>query len=98
MRFPATDTVPQNFDGTASVPRTYLFHGSSAVTNLATILHVVAGTVGLLAGIIAVSSRKGARVHRVVGTLFCVSSLAVLIFWMVRVRFTLSWYKDLAPN
>ncbi|PYS24964.1 MAG: hypothetical protein DMG11_23815 [Acidobacteria bacterium] len=76
-RFPATDTVPQNFDGTASVPRTYLFHGSSAVTNLATILHVVAGTVGLLAGIIAVSSRKGARVHRVVGTLFCVSMLVM---------------------
>jgi hypothetical protein len=25
------------------------------------------------------------------------SSLRVLIFWMVRVRFT-GWYKDLAPN
>jgi len=25
------------------------------------------------------------------------SSLGVLIFWMVRVRFT-GWYKDLAPN
>jgi len=25
------------------------------------------------------------------------SSLGVLIFWMIRVRFT-GWYKDLAPN
>jgi biotin transporter BioY len=41
------------------------------VTKLATILHVAAGTVALLAGIIAMSSRKGARVHRVTGTLFC---------------------------
>jgi hypothetical protein len=45
------------------------------VTRLVTIIHVLAGSVGLLAGIIAVSSRKGARVHRVAGTLFCVSML-----------------------
>ena len=35
------------------------------MTKLATILHVFAGTVGLLAGIIALSCHKGADVHRV---------------------------------
>ena len=49
------------------------------MTKLATILHVIAGTVGLLAGIIAVSSRKGSRVHRVMGTLFCVSMLVMAV-------------------
>src|SRR5262249_48353274 len=49
------------------------------VTKLATIFHVVAGTVGLLAGIIAVSSRKGARVHRVAGTVFCVCMLVMAV-------------------
>jgi uncharacterized membrane protein YfcA len=49
------------------------------VTKLATILHVAAGTVAPLAGIIAMSSRKGARVHRVAGTLFCVSMLGMAV-------------------
>jgi len=49
------------------------------VTKLAPILHVAAGTVALLAGIIAMSSRKGARVHRVAGTLFCVSMLGMAV-------------------
>ena len=39
------------------------------MTKLVTILHVAAGPVALLAGIIAMSSRKGARVHRVAGTI-----------------------------
>jgi uncharacterized membrane protein YfcA len=42
-------------------------------------LHVAAGTVALLAGIIAMSSRKGARVHRVTGTLFCASMLGMAV-------------------
>ena len=49
------------------------------MTKLATILHVAAGTVALLAGIIAMSSRKGARVHRVTGTLFCASMLGMAV-------------------
>ena len=49
------------------------------MTKLATILHVVAGTVGLLAGVIALSSRKGAHVHRVAGSLFCVSMLVMAV-------------------
>jgi uncharacterized membrane protein YfcA len=60
-------------------PADVLFHGSSTVTKLAPILHVAAGTVALLAGIIAMSSRKGARVHRVAGTLFCVSMLGMAV-------------------
>lgn len=47
------------------------------MTNLAIILHVVVGTVALFAGVVAVSSRKGARAHRVTGTLFCVSMLVM---------------------
>jgi uncharacterized membrane protein len=49
------------------------------MTKLATILHVLAGTVALLAGIIAMSSRKGAWVHRAAGTLFCVSMLVMAV-------------------
>jgi uncharacterized membrane protein len=55
------------------------FQGSSRVTKLATILHVLAGTVALLAGIIAMSARKGAWVHRAAGTLFCVSMLVMAV-------------------
>jgi uncharacterized membrane protein len=50
------------------------------VTNLALILHVFAGTVALFAGIVAMSSRKGARVHRVAGTVFFVSMLVMAVF------------------
>jgi hypothetical protein len=45
------------------------------VTKLALIVHVIAGTVALFAGIVAMSSRKGARAHRVAGTAFFVSML-----------------------
>jgi hypothetical protein len=38
--------VAQNFDGTRPAPRTYLFQRSSPVTKVATILHVLAGSVG----------------------------------------------------
>ena len=49
------------------------------MTKLVTILHVIAGTVGLLTGIASVSARKGARVHRVMGVLFCVSMLMMAV-------------------
>ena len=50
------------------------------MTNLVLILHVVAGTIALFSGIIAMSSRKGARAHRVAGTLFAVSMVAMAVF------------------
>lgn len=40
-------------------------------------LHITGGTVGLLAGIVAVLAAKGERVHRVAGTVFLVSMLAM---------------------
>ena len=45
--------------------------------NLLLILHVITGTIALLAGIVAISSRKGARTHRVAGTVFFVSMLVM---------------------
>jgi len=50
------------------------------VTNLALVLHVIAGTIALLAGIVAMSSRKGARTHRLAGTVFFVSMLVMAVF------------------
>jgi uncharacterized membrane protein len=50
------------------------------MTKLALIVHVIAGTIALFAGIVAVSSRKGARAHRVAGTVFFVSMLAMAAF------------------
>ena len=47
------------------------------MTKLVLNLHVIAGTVGLVTGIIAVSTRKGGRTHRVTGLLFCVSMLVM---------------------
>ena len=50
------------------------------MTKLALILHVMAGTIALLAGIVAVSSCKGARTHCVAGTVFFVSMLVMAVF------------------
>jgi uncharacterized membrane protein len=50
------------------------------VTKLVITLHVVAGTIALFAGIVAMSSRKGARAHRVAGTLFVVSMVIMAVF------------------
>ncbi|HYA98499.1 MAG TPA: DUF2306 domain-containing protein [Methylomirabilota bacterium] len=52
----------------------------SSVTNLALIVHVIAGTIALLAGIVAMASRKGERTHRASGTVFFVSMLVMAIF------------------
>lgn len=50
------------------------------MTKLALILHVIAGTIALSGGIVATSSRKGARAHRVSGTVFFVSMLVMAVF------------------
>ena len=52
----------------------------SALTQLAIVLHVTGGTVALLAGTVAVLATKGARVHRVAGTLFFVCMLVMAGF------------------
>lgn len=44
------------------------------------ILHVIAGTIALFAGIVAMPSRKGARAHRMAGTIFFVSMLVMAAF------------------
>jgi uncharacterized membrane protein len=41
------------------------------------ILHIVAGTVGLLAGTFAMSVRKGGRLHRAFGNIFTVAMLTL---------------------
>lgn len=51
-----------------------------SVTKRVLILQVMTGTVTLFAGVVAVSSRKGARVHRVAGTVFFVSMLVMAVF------------------
>ena len=50
------------------------------MTKLALILHVMAGTAALFAGVVAVSSRKGGRPHRVAGTVFFVSMFGMAVF------------------
>jgi uncharacterized membrane protein len=49
----------------------------SALTQLAIALHVAGGTVALLAGTVAALAAKGARLHRVAGTVFFVSMLVM---------------------
>lgn len=53
---------------------------SSVLTPLALGLHVTGGTVGLFAGTVAVLATKGARLHRVAGTVFFVSMLVMAGF------------------
>ena len=50
------------------------------MTKLAISVHVIAGTIALFAGIIAVSARKGGHSHRVAGTVFFVSMLVMAVF------------------
>lgn len=50
------------------------------MTKLALILHVLAGTIALSAGIVAMSCRKGAYAHRVAGTVFVISMLVMAAF------------------
>jgi uncharacterized membrane protein len=50
------------------------------LTQLAFGLHIAGGTVGLLAGFVAVFAAKGARLHRVAGTVFVVAMLVMASF------------------
>ena len=54
-----------------------LFHG---MTMLAYVLHVGGGTVGLVAGFIAIFAPKGGPLHRAAGTVFFVSMLVMAAF------------------
>ena len=51
-----------------------------ALTRLAFGLHIAGGTVGLLAGTVAVLAAKGARLHRAAGTVFLASMLVMAGF------------------
>jgi uncharacterized membrane protein len=50
-----------------------------AMTTLVIILHVFAGTIALLSGVVALGCRKGERVHRMAGTVFFVSMLVMAV-------------------
>jgi len=52
----------------------------STLTQIAFVLHVLGGTVSLIAGTIAVSVRKGATLHRAAGTVFFVAMLVMAVF------------------
>ncbi|HEX4301203.1 MAG TPA: DUF2306 domain-containing protein [Rhizomicrobium sp.] len=49
----------------------------SALTTLAYALHIGGGTVGFVSGIVAISVRKGARLHRIAGTIFFAAMLVM---------------------
>lgn len=49
------------------------------MTKLVLILHVIAGTIAVCAGIVAMFSRKGGRAHRLSGTGFFVSMLIMAV-------------------
>ncbi len=51
-----------------------------AMTTLAFVLHIGAGTLGLLSGTVAVFAHKGGRLHRTAGTVFFVSMLVMAMF------------------
>jgi uncharacterized membrane protein len=51
-----------------------------ALTLLAFALHIGGGAVGLVAGTVAVSARKGGRLHRKAGTLFVLSMVVMAVF------------------
>jgi uncharacterized membrane protein len=50
------------------------------LTQLAFGLHIAGGTVGLLAGVVAVFAAKGARLHRAAGTVFVVAMIVMAAF------------------
>jgi uncharacterized membrane protein len=49
-------------------------------TNLAYVVHVGCGTIGLVSGIVAAFAQKGERLHRAAGTVFALSMLAMATF------------------
>jgi hypothetical protein len=50
------------------------------MTTLAFVLHIGAGTIGLVSGTVAAFARKGGRLHRAAGTVFFVSMLVMAVF------------------
>lgn len=59
-----------------SVPTPWLH----AVTQLAFVLHVSGGAIGLISGLVAVSARKGGSLHRNAGTVFVASMVLMAVF------------------
>ncbi|HWD67636.1 MAG TPA: DUF2306 domain-containing protein [Caulobacteraceae bacterium] len=61
---------------------------TSLITNLAFVIHIAGGTVGLISGLVAVATRKGGRVHRMAGTIFfgAMLTMAVLADYLAVVR------------
>lgn len=53
---------------------------TSALTNLAFVIHIAGGTVGLISGLVAVATRKGGAVHRTAGTIFFGAMLTMAVF------------------
>jgi uncharacterized membrane protein len=51
-----------------------------ALTTIAFVLHIAGGTVGLVAGTVALFSRKGGWLHRTAGTVFFISMLVMAVF------------------
>jgi uncharacterized membrane protein len=51
-----------------------------AFTTLAFVLHIGSGTIGLVAGTIAIFAAKGGRLHRAAGTVFFVAMLVMAAF------------------
>jgi uncharacterized membrane protein YfcA len=47
---------------------------------LAYVLHIAAGTIGLVAGFAAVFAQKGGRLHRKAGTVFFISMIVMAVF------------------
>ena len=50
------------------------------LTRLAFILHIAGGVIGLLSGILAMTARKGGRLHRIAGNTFFVSMMVMAVF------------------
>lgn len=61
-------------------PKTWGMAGASMVTWLFFALHIAGGTVGLISGTVAMSARKGARLHRKAGIVFFYSMLVMAAF------------------
>jgi len=51
-----------------------------ALTKLAYALHIGGGTIGLVAGTVAVFARKGGRLHRAAGKIFVLAMLVMAVF------------------
>ena len=50
------------------------------ITKAAFVLHIGGGSLALISGTIAISSRKGERLHRTAGTVFFISMLVMAVF------------------